>query len=115
MGKNFGSVLIPDGLLSHLPNMKSLMNELSVVVRSADKAGELRKLQVSASSNWSNFFLQKQLDNIESYDPSSRLDNNQSWTGRITPWSLALFKSLPKFIRRELTQVDMGEVGLVFN
>lgn len=47
MGKNFGSVLIPDGLLSHLPNMKALMNELAVVIRAADKSGELRNLQVN--------------------------------------------------------------------
>lgn len=33
-----------------------------------------------------------------------------SWNWRLTPWSAALFKTFPKFIRRELVQVDMGEV-----
>lgn len=106
MGKNFGSVLIPDGLLSHLPNMNALMNELASLVREAERSGRLKELQ-------------QQLENIEEYGYNyspSRVgvtpvdDFTTNWTSCITPWSMALFKSLPKFIRKELTQVDMGEM-----
>lgn len=102
MGKNFGAVLIPDGLLMHLPNMNSLMNELTTLIKEAESTGSLN-------------LLQNQLENIEKFSNTSANDQNASnssfnWISRITPWSMALFKSLPKFIRRELTHVDMGEM-----
>lgn len=52
--------------------------------------------------------MQQQLMDVDSWA------NNEpdSWNWRLTPWSAALFKTFPKFIRRELVQVDMGEVGV---
>jgi 6-phosphofructokinase len=49
MGKNFGSVLIPDGLLLHLPNMNALMNELSALIKEAEDLHQLQDLQVKSS------------------------------------------------------------------
>lgn len=94
MGKNFGSVLIPDGLLAHLPNMKALMSELSAVVREAEKSGELKSFQ----------------EELGTINDTNRPEGEGRWKSKITPWSLALFKSLPQFIRKELTQIDMGEM-----
>lgn len=56
MGKNFGSVLIPDGLLSHLPNMNALIQELSSLVRETQSLGCFKELQVRVSSRI-HFFL----------------------------------------------------------
>lgn len=93
LGRNFGTVLIPDALLMHLPNMKILLAELRRIIREAQAKGEMRKAQ-------------QQLMDVDSWA------NNEpdSWNWRLTPWSAALFKTFPKFIRRELVQVDMGEI-----
>ncbi|KAL8447327.1 hypothetical protein Emed_004431 [Eimeria media] len=93
LGRNFGTVLIPDALLMHLPNMKILLAELRRIIREAQAKGEMRKAQ-------------QQLMDVDSW-ASNEPD---SWNWRLTPWSAALFKTFPKFIRRELVQVDMGEI-----
>ncbi|KAL8437325.1 hypothetical protein Efla_007593 [Eimeria flavescens] len=96
LGRNFGTVLIPDALLMHLPNMKILLAELRRIIREAQAKGEMRKAQ-------------QQLMDVDSW-ASNEPD---SWNWRLTPWSAALFKTFPKFIRRELVQVDMGEASLL--
>ncbi|OEH76488.1 putative phosphofructokinase [Cyclospora cayetanensis] len=93
LGRNFGTVLIPDALLMHLPNMKILLAELRRIIREAQAKGEMRKAQQQLMD----------VDSWENNDP-------ESWNWRLTPWSAALFKTFPKFIRRELVQVDMGEI-----
>ncbi|KFG48832.1 6-phosphofructokinase, partial [Toxoplasma gondii FOU] len=92
MGRNFGTVLIPDALLMHLPNMKILLAELRSVLKEADAKGEMKKAQQDLND----------VTDTDSCPP-------ESWGRRLTPWSAALFRSFPKFIRRELLQVDMGE------
>lgn len=94
MGRNFGTVLIPDALLMHLPNMKILLAELRSILKEASAKGEMKKAQ-------------QQLNNVESWDSDN---NSNGWQRRLTPWSAALFRSFPKFIRRELLEVDMGEI-----
>ncbi|CBZ51912.1 Phosphofructokinase, related [Neospora caninum Liverpool] len=93
MGRNFGTVLIPDALLMHLPNMKILLAELRTVLKEADAKGEMKKAQQDLN----------EVTDMETCPPGS-------WGRRLTPWSAALFRSFPKFIRRELLQVDMGEI-----
>ncbi|CDI76905.1 phosphofructokinase, putative [Eimeria acervulina] len=95
LGRNFGTVLIPDALLMHLPNMKILLAELRRIIREAQAKGEMKKAQVS-----------QQLMDVDSW----AANEPDSWNWRLTPWSAALFKTFPKFIRRELVQVDMGEI-----
>jgi len=40
-GKNFGTILIPEGLLVHLPRMKSLIEELNKFFSKVDKVSIL--------------------------------------------------------------------------
>ncbi|PHJ20129.1 6-phosphofructokinase, partial [Cystoisospora suis] len=93
IGRNFGTVLIPDALLMHLPNMKILLAELRSILKEASAKGEMKKAQQELNdvSNWENL------------PPTA-------WQRHLTPWSAALFRTFPKFIRRELLQVDMGEI-----
>ncbi|CEL94756.1 unnamed protein product [Vitrella brassicaformis CCMP3155] len=93
MGKNFGTVLIPEGLLSHLPNMRNLVAELNLVLKDMSDSGQLRQFQTK-------------MVHLEELDASEL----STITDKIAPWSLALFKSFPKFIRREFLQLDMGEM-----
>jgi len=37
-------------------------------------------------------------------------DAKVGWGGMIQPWSIALFKTLPKFIQNDMVQVEMGEM-----
>mmetsp|Transcript_13318 Transcript_13318/g.26300 ORF Transcript_13318/g.26300 Transcript_13318/m.26300 type:complete len:1193 (-) Transcript_13318:1456-5034(-) len=93
-GKNFGTVLIPEGLLLHLPNMRNLMAEVNAVVKEArekDRIKEMRDAMV----------------NIE-----DGMNSETHWAQLLTPWSLALFKSFPKFIRKELVTSDAAETKL---
>ena len=53
LGRNFGTVLIPDALLMHLPNMKILLAELRRIIREAQAKGEMRKAQVIC---WRNVY-----------------------------------------------------------
>ncbi|KAH0474251.1 MAG: uncharacterized protein KVP18_004812 [Porospora cf. gigantea A] len=87
MGKNFGTVIIPDGLLSHLPNMKMLMAEIARLVEEAP----------------TNEMLSIQHELLE-------IQEGSRWLTMLSPWNLALFKSLPRFIRKEMVQVDNGEM-----
>eukprot|EP00917_Polyrhabdina_sp_WS-2016_P004738 GHVP01010900.1.p1 GENE.GHVP01010900.1~~GHVP01010900.1.p1 ORF type:complete len:1359 (-),score=252.74 GHVP01010900.1:49-4125(-) len=79
MGKNFGTVLIPDGLLTHLPGTKSMLNEIQEALREA-KSDEEREAKRNAMLG----------------------DED---TGIISGWSWALFKSLPLFIQSEFTLI----------
>eukprot|EP00921_Rhytidocystis_pertsovi_P005208 GHVQ01009018.1.p1 GENE.GHVQ01009018.1~~GHVQ01009018.1.p1 ORF type:complete len:1639 (+),score=226.92 GHVQ01009018.1:122-5038(+) len=90
-GKNFGTVLIPDALLIHLPNMKILLMELGTALKEADQLGKLKEAQAD-------------ICHVEDRPHSE-------WVKRITPWSAALLSTFPKFIRKEMLQVDtIGEL-----
>lgn len=91
-GKNFGTVIIPEGLLGHLPNMKNLVIEINHAVEDAASRGKLGNLENC-------------LVNIEEGD-----NENSEWCKMLTPWSLALFKTFPKFIRREFLAFDNTEL-----
>jgi len=92
-GKNFGTVLIPEALLSHLPNMRNLTDELDGILKDAQEAGTLREFQ-------------NKLMNIDELSPTDMADLLE----KMAPWSVALFKTFPKFIRRALAQLQRGEL-----
>eukprot|EP00916_Digyalum_oweni_P025714 GHVL01042327.1.p1 GENE.GHVL01042327.1~~GHVL01042327.1.p1 ORF type:complete len:1046 (-),score=195.00 GHVL01042327.1:1248-4169(-) len=100
-GKNYGTVLIPEGLISHLPNMKNLFEELSEVKKMAIEAKEEKKMEHDLVTNISENPLSTHAE------PPPK----DSWATHLTPWSLALFRSLPKFIRQEFFKDNFKEVG----
>ncbi|GBE60727.1 6-phosphofructokinase [Babesia ovata] len=93
MGKNYGTVLIPDHLVLHLPNTKSMLTELRAVLMEATAAGKRREA----------------VDSFLNYSKGN--DAGNEWVHKITPWSLGVFNSLPIYIRRELLNFD-AEVAL---
>ncbi|GIX63722.1 6-phosphofructokinase, putative [Babesia caballi] len=93
LGKNYGTVLIPDHLVLHLPNTKSMMTELRAVLLEASAAGRR----------------QEAVDSFLNYGKCNDAPNE--WVGKMTPWSLGVFTSLPIYIRTELLNFDT-EVAL---
>ncbi|AFZ79533.1 phosphofructokinase, putative [Theileria equi strain WA] len=101
IGKNFGTVLIPDHLVLHLPNTKTMLYELRRVVMEATYQGKKKEV----------------MDQLAEYSAAREGNNGVSlegldWVRKITPWSLAVFDSLPPYIRNELLQIDFAEVAL---
>ncbi|CRG96703.1 6-phosphofructokinase, putative [Plasmodium gallinaceum] len=90
VGKNYGTILIPDALLMHLPHMKILLSEISDILNEASEKGQLSEAR-------------NELVNL------SNTQNGESsvWVPKLTPWSLALLKTFPQFIIKELLQVDL--------
>ena len=75
LGWNFGTVLIPEGLIEFIPSMKQLINELNdVLAEHADEVAGLEEME--------------RLQKVHSY---------------LTPVNAELFKSLPKAIALQLT------------
>ncbi len=75
LGWNFGTVLIPEGLIEFIPSMKQLINELNdVLTEHADEVASLEEME--------------RLQKVHSY---------------LTPVNAELFKSLPKAIALQLT------------
>jgi diphosphate--fructose-6-phosphate 1-phosphotransferase len=73
--KNFGTILIPEGLLSHLPHFKTLIEELNEIF----------------TKNKNDKDLPIKLLNDESFLKKS-----------LSPWSGAVFLDLPDFTRKQL-------------
>ncbi|MDE7160629.1 MAG: diphosphate--fructose-6-phosphate 1-phosphotransferase [Muribaculaceae bacterium] len=73
-GWNFGTVLVPEGLIEFIPSMKALIQELNDVL--VDKAGDL--------------------------EGKEELDKLEAIHSFLTPTNAALFKSLPKDIALQL-------------
>jgi len=73
--KNFGTILIPEGLLAHLPHFKTLIEELN----------ELFKKKKN----------DKQL-------PNRLLEDENFLKSSLSPWSSAVFMDLPDFTRKQL-------------
>jgi 6-phosphofructokinase 1 len=73
--KNFGTIIIPEGLLSHLPHFKTLIEELNEIF----------------SKNINNNDLPIKLLNDEAF-----LKHN------LSPWSSAVFLDLPDFTKKQL-------------
>ena len=91
-GKNYGSVLIPEGLLSHISAYKNLIVELNNLFADCKTSEEQTKLA-------EKLFL-----------------DEQSMREQMTPWSFSLFSTLPEFMRLQLLneQQISGEVNLSF-
>lgn len=89
-GKNFGSVLIPEGLLSHISAFKHLMAELNGLFAGCQSAQDRAHL-------------------------SEKLFEDTSYIKEaLSPWSYSLYATLPDFMRRQLVseQEMSGEVNL---
>lgn len=82
VNKNFGTVLIPEGLLGHLPHFKTLIDELNEVF--------LKEELKNKSENNKNSIGEKLLTDIN-YLKSL-----------LTPWSFAYFIDLPDFTKKQM-------------
>ncbi|SBS85319.1 6-phosphofructokinase, putative [Plasmodium ovale] len=90
IGKNYGTILIPDALLMHLPHMKILLSEISDILNEASEKGQLAEAR-------------NDLVNLS----KEKSGESSVWIPKLTPWSLALIKTFPQFIIKELLQVDL--------
>jgi len=76
-GKNFGTLLIPEGLLVHLPRIRSLIDELNQLFTKHDKK--------------------------EALEIGTRFVNDQEFVkSKLTAWSAAIFNGLPEITRKQL-------------
>ncbi|VWU51920.1 6-phosphofructokinase [Hepatocystis sp. ex Piliocolobus tephrosceles] len=108
LGKNYGTILIPDALFMHLPHMKILLTEISDILNEAAEKDELEEAQnelVNLSVNDKK--LQSTTDLNGSNSPSMQNIKTFQWISKLTPWSSALLKTFPEFIIKELLQVDL--------
>ncbi|EZG62792.1 6-phosphofructokinase [Gregarina niphandrodes] len=157
--RNFGAVLIPDGLWHHLPTMKLLLQDLDRVMVAASAAGEQLQAEQelldmanfaeevnsadapttagsleSTPKSRSPALLESpasasrllEVGRSESALPeigrteSARTDGGvtraetvratppktRKWSQKIAPWSAAVWRSLPAYIRREFLTTD---------
>jgi len=77
-GKNFGTVLIPEGLLSHVSAFKHLMVELNTLFSECENQDEKKAL------------------------PQKIYTNDKFIKENLSPWSYSLWITLPDFIRLQL-------------
>lgn len=90
-GKNFGAVLIPEGLLAHVSAYKHLILELNDLFRDSKTHEERLKLY----------------ENLYKDDAFAR--------EKLTPWSYSLMTTLPDFMRRQLIyeqEFGLGDINL---
>ncbi|CEL99112.1 unnamed protein product [Vitrella brassicaformis CCMP3155] len=85
-GKNFGTVLVPEGLISHLPATRQLVAELNKITIGLDRTAYAQVIS-----------------ELVELQPGE-----QEYSSKLTPWSYALLKSLPEFFRRQLVQPREG-------
>eukprot|EP00923_Selenidium_pygospionis_P037774 GHVN01066133.1.p1 GENE.GHVN01066133.1~~GHVN01066133.1.p1 ORF type:complete len:1245 (-),score=203.17 GHVN01066133.1:5962-9696(-) len=92
-GKNFGAVLIPEGLISALPQFRQLVKEVNRLLP-GHKKGE--------KSNSKDDDLKTQ----EVYNElvAGNIDLKGKYTSLLSPWSLALLNTLPQFFRQQIIQ-----------
>jgi len=97
-GKNFGTVLVPEGLVYHLPQLRQLIAEVGdIVKRVMDNHSELAALEEE--------FVRCDIAKTNKYQ------------SQLTPWSLAVLKTLPEFFREQLVKrtpsgrIELSEVG----
>lgn len=88
-GKNFGTILIPDGLLSHLPHYAHLMDELNNAFEECKD--------------------QSHIDDLE-----FKLLHGDKPEEVLSPWSAAVYRTIPDFIKKNLflTRQLQGNIEL---
>ena len=77
-GKNYGCVLIPEGLLNYVAAYKNLIDEINQLFANCTGRKEAK-------------ILSQQL-----------YDNEQSVMNVLTPWSYSLYQTLPEFLKKQL-------------
>ena len=77
-GKNYGCVLIPEGLLNYVAAYKNLIDEINQLFANCNSRKEAK-------------ILSQQL-----------YDNEQSVMNVLTPWSYSLYQTLPEFLKKQL-------------
>ncbi|ANQ07486.1 6-phosphofructokinase [Plasmodium coatneyi] len=110
LGKNYGTVLIPDALLMHLPHMKILLTEISDILNEANEKGQL----VEARNDLVNLSTTQGGTAGAAAGTTAGTTAGEEqplcaspWVQKLTPWSLALLKTFPQFIIKELLHVDL--------
>ncbi|KNA00356.1 6-phosphofructokinase [Plasmodium vivax North Korean] len=108
LGKNYGTVLIPDALLMHLPHMKILLTEISDILNDANEKGQL----VEARNDLVNLSTTQgaaagTAGTAGTVAGAEQPLSASPWVLKLTPWSLALLKTFPQFIIKELLHVDL--------
>jgi len=78
IGKNYGVILLPEGLISHLPVFQQLINEINALFKS-DEDGSFKQAAAQLTRRESAAVIK-----------------------RLTPWSGGLFTILPDQVQREL-------------
>ena len=78
--KNFGTILIPEGLLAHLPHFKTLIDELNEIFSKNSATYE------KENKNLGEILLKDYLT-LKKF---------------LSPWSLAVFEDLPEFTKKQL-------------
>lgn len=88
-GKNFGTLLIPDGLLAHLPHYNILIDELNQVYSNCKSYEEIEELE-------------------------HKLLHSESTEGILSPWSASVYNVLPDFTKKQIcvTRKMQGNVEL---
>lgn len=89
-GKDFGTLLIPDGLLAHLPHYNILIKELNDVYSECNSYEQIEKLE------------------------NKLLHPEKGADGILTPWSASVYNVLPDFTKKQLciTRRITGKIEL---
>eukprot|EP00300_Choanocystis_sp_HF-7_P012400 c17874_g1_i1.p1 GENE.c17874_g1_i1~~c17874_g1_i1.p1 ORF type:complete len:1266 (+),score=315.83 c17874_g1_i1:61-3798(+) len=104
IGKNYGIVLLPEGLLSCIPEVKALMSELDAIAAMAERAKQQQvsqgiKTATQSSSNMVDAAGGPSLTAALSRDGDLDVHGVAPF---LTPWSRSLLTSLPKFAQAQL-------------
>lgn len=91
LGSNFGTVLIPEGLLSHVASFQPLLEELNSFMQTTKTEEQLTKLQ-------------KQLISDQEYLQS-----------HLSPWNYSLWTALPEFMRVSMINGYTSSTNLCFS
>eukprot|EP01054_Gregarina_sp_Poly1_P008019 Gregarina_sp_Poly_1__8018@NODE_45_length_17866_cov_75_803753_g39_i0_p2_GENE_NODE_45_length_17866_cov_75_803753_g39_i0NODE_45_length_17866_cov_75_803753_g39_i0_p2_ORF_typecomplete_len1377_score221_32PFK/PF00365_20/3e70PFK/PF00365_20/3_9e52_NODE_45_length_17866_cov_75_803753_g39_i0633510465 len=119
--RNFGAVLIPDGLWHHLPTMRLLLKELDAIMAKALAEDEVKEARTDLlrMSGYRHFAGSQPTliaaaglvdaptpsmasPTVTHYPPSGSHD----YAAMLTPWSAAVWTSLPSFIQSEFLTVN---------
>eukprot|EP01053_Blabericola_migrator_P005488 Blabericola_migrator_1__5487@NODE_27_length_20109_cov_273_259006_g24_i0_p3_GENE_NODE_27_length_20109_cov_273_259006_g24_i0NODE_27_length_20109_cov_273_259006_g24_i0_p3_ORF_typecomplete_len1196_score265_43PFK/PF00365_20/2_4e79PFK/PF00365_20/6_6e58RSS_P20/PF11757_8/1_1e03RSS_P20/PF11757_8/22RSS_P20/PF11757_8/24_NODE_27_length_20109_cov_273_259006_g24_i046108197 len=96
-GKNYGTVVIPEGVISAIPQYKALLSEIDAILQKHSNAERDVKKALR------NAFVHLKKDS-DAYK-------------QLTPWSAALLQTLPEFFRAQLVKetptgrIELSEIG----